>query len=91
MLQDRGLALGVALLSMCIGFGTQAFSQALPPNLPTKEDLARDNNLFLSLARKYLKWDEPAETLKIAEPIRWTLKWALPMLPRSERSGIRDP
>jgi metallo-beta-lactamase class B len=44
----------------------QAFSQELPPNLPTKAQLARDNNLFLSLARKYLKWEEPEEPVRIA-------------------------
>ena len=47
----------------------QAHSQTLPSSLPTKEDLARDNNLFLSLARKALKWDEPADPIKIVGPL----------------------
>lgn len=46
-----------------------ARSQTLPSNPPTKEDLARDNNLFLSLARKALKWDEPAEPVRIVGPL----------------------
>jgi metallo-beta-lactamase class B len=46
-----------------------ANSQTLPPNLPTKEDLAKDNNLFLTLARKALKWDEPTEPVKIVGPL----------------------
>ncbi|UZE48543.1 hypothetical protein ONR75_27780 [Rhodopseudomonas sp. P2A-2r] len=31
--------------------------------------MARDNNLFLSLARKALKWDEPAEPVRIVGPL----------------------
>lgn len=46
-----------------------AVSQALPPNLPTKEQLANDNNLFISLAKKALKWEEPAEPVRIVGPI----------------------
>ena len=46
-----------------------AHSQTASPNLPTKEDLARDNNLFLSLGRKFLKWDEPEEPVRIVGPI----------------------
>jgi len=48
-----------------------ARSQSLPPNLPTKEQLANDNNLFLSLARKALKWDEPTEPVKIVGPLHF--------------------
>src|SRR3569832_858027 len=47
----------------------QATAQTLPPNLPTKEQLANDNGLFLSLARKALKWEEPAEPVRIVGPI----------------------
>jgi metallo-beta-lactamase class B len=46
-----------------------AASQTLPPNLPTKEQLADDNNLFISLAKKALKWEEPAEPVRIVGPI----------------------
>jgi metallo-beta-lactamase class B len=48
-----------------------ANAQTLPPNLPTKEDLAKDNNLFLSLARKVLKWEEPTEPIKIVGPLHF--------------------
>jgi metallo-beta-lactamase class B len=46
-------------------------SQELPagPDLPTQEELANDNNLFLSLARKVLKWEEPVEPAHIVGPI----------------------
>ena len=40
-----------------------------PPTMPTKENLARDNNLFLTLARKALKWDEPADPVRIVGPL----------------------
>jgi metallo-beta-lactamase class B len=46
-----------------------AHAQELPKNLPTKEQLANDNNLFLALARKALKWEDPAEPVHIAGPI----------------------
>jgi metallo-beta-lactamase class B len=35
----------------------QTFGQELPEKLPTKEDLANNNKLFLELASKALKWD----------------------------------
>lgn len=46
-----------------------AMAQELPPNLPTKEQLASDNHLFISLAKKALKWEEPAEPVRIVGPI----------------------
>jgi metallo-beta-lactamase class B len=42
-----------------------------PANLPTKEDLAKDNQLFLSLASKALKWEDPTEPVKIAGPLHY--------------------
>jgi hypothetical protein len=54
------LALADILGTLSAWPSSQAHAQTLP-NLPTKEDLAQDNNLFLSLARKALKWDEPAD------------------------------
>ena len=44
-------------------------AQDLPPNAPTKEQLASDNTLFIGLATKYLKWDEPAEPIRIVGPL----------------------
>jgi metallo-beta-lactamase class B len=46
-----------------------AGGQELPPNAPTKEQLAKDNKLFIELATKYLKWDEPAEPIRIVGPL----------------------
>jgi metallo-beta-lactamase class B len=63
--------MAASLLSAILLFGlpAQSNSQALPPNLPTKEQLANDNNLFIALAKKYLKWEEPAEPVRIVGPI----------------------
>jgi len=40
-----------------------------PPSTPTKEQLANDNKLFISLAKKALKWEEPEEPVRIVGPI----------------------
>ena len=45
----RAAGLSLALL---FGLGAQIHAQNLPPNVPSKEQLAHDNNLFLSFARK---------------------------------------
>jgi metallo-beta-lactamase class B len=59
-------ALLAAVLSAIVA---AAHAQSPPANAPTKEQLANDNNLFLSLAKKVLKWEEPAEPVRIAGPI----------------------
>lgn len=67
----RNAAASFALASL-LGLATPAHSQGLPPELPnrpTKEQLANDNNLFLALAKKVLKWEEPTEPVQIAGPI----------------------
>ena len=66
-----GFKFGGLLLSgaLAIGPATPASSQTLPENLPTQEELAADNNLFLALARKALKWEEPEEPVQIVGPI----------------------
>ncbi len=58
-------AASVALLATAVD------GQELPPgvDLPSQEELANDNNLFLSLARKALRWEEPAEPAHIVGPI----------------------
>jgi metallo-beta-lactamase class B len=62
--------LKMALISSAaIGLAQIGAAQTLPPNLPTKEQLAKDNDLFLSLARKALKWEEPDEPVRIVGPI----------------------
>jgi metallo-beta-lactamase class B len=60
------LLFGAALIPLA---ATLALSQALPPNLPTKEELASNNNLFLTLARRALKWEEPEEPVRIVGPL----------------------
>ena len=53
-----------SLLVVC----AQAFAQAVPPNL-TKDDLAKNNKLFIELASKALKWDVPTDPVKIVGPL----------------------
>jgi metallo-beta-lactamase class B len=48
--------------------GTQALAQQLPKGV-TPEDLATNNKLFVEVAKKALKWEEPAEPVRIAGPI----------------------
>jgi metallo-beta-lactamase class B len=63
----RAIALaGVALAAMATT-GTRA--QEPTTAVPTKEQLAADNKLFISLASKALHWDEPTEPVKIAGPL----------------------
>ena len=56
-------------LAFVLGLGTLGYGQNLPPNLPNKEQLANDNNLFISFAKKLLHWEEPADPVKIVGPI----------------------
>ena len=56
-------------LLIALGVGTQVHGQNLPPNLPSKEQLANDNNLFIAFAKKALHWEEPAEPVHIVGPI----------------------
>lgn len=62
-------ALACFSVAFALAAPSPARTQTLPPQLPTKEDLAKDNRLFLTLARKALKWDEPAEPIKIVGPL----------------------
>ena len=48
--------------------GTQLASQEVPPGV-TKEDLAKNNKLFIELATKALHWDDPTEPIKILGPL----------------------
>jgi hypothetical protein len=40
----------------------QTFGQELPTKI-TKDDLAKNNKLFIELASKALKWDVPADPI----------------------------
>jgi metallo-beta-lactamase class B len=55
--------------AILLGLAAPGFAQDLPRNLSTREQLANDNNLFLALARKALRWEEPADPVRIAGPL----------------------
>ena len=58
------------LLLLVLGLSGQIiYAQNLPPNLPTKKQLANDNNLFISFAKKGLHWEEPADPVRIVGSI----------------------
>jgi metallo-beta-lactamase class B len=61
-----------AARSVLAGFLAAAAAQAAEQPLPhgiTEEALAKDNTLFLTLAKKALHWEEPAEPIKIVGPL----------------------
>jgi metallo-beta-lactamase class B len=58
---------GFAILTTIVA--SQVLAQTSPPARPTDEQLANDNKLFLSLALKVFKWEEPNKPVKIAGPI----------------------
>jgi metallo-beta-lactamase class B len=61
-----------AMAGLLLAIGGVAIAQDLPPgidDMPTREELAKDNNLFLTFARKALKWDIAAEPVKIVGPL----------------------
>ena len=60
------LKLLVAIL--LLGFALPAAAQTTGEE-PTKEMLAKDNQLFLTLARQALHWDEPTEPFHIVGPL----------------------
>jgi metallo-beta-lactamase class B len=62
------LTLGVVVIA---GAAITRPTAQQPAATPTKEDLAKDNKLFLTLARKALKWDEPTEPSKIVGPLHY--------------------
>lgn len=70
-MKNLRLKLGVLLTCAVMSgiAGTQAFGQESPAKRPTKEDLAKNNKLFIELATKYLHWDEPTEPIRIVGPL----------------------
>jgi metallo-beta-lactamase class B len=54
---------------IALGGALAANAQGLPPKVPTKEELAKDNRLFISLASKQFHWEEPTEPTKIVGPL----------------------
>jgi metallo-beta-lactamase class B len=61
------IVLGVVLGSFLLGAMPVGARQPQPP----KDDTARDPDIFLTLTRKLLKWDVPAEPAKILGPIHF--------------------
>jgi len=68
----KTLRFKVAFLLTCVAIlilvPSQAFGQETD-KLPTKEDLATNNKLFIELASKHLHWDEPADPVHIVGPL----------------------
>lgn len=69
MADMRRAAILLLAISFVFGFASQSLSQTGPEARPTKEQLASDNNLFISLAKKVLKWEEPADPVHIVGPV----------------------
>ena len=63
---SRALLVCCALSAL---FCSLPWAQELPDKLPSKEELANDNKLFITLAGKALKWEEPAEPVHIGGPL----------------------
>src|SRR4030095_13368894 len=63
------LALVVPIAAIALAGVVVIHAQTVPPNVPTREDFAKDNKLFLTTASKALKWEEPADPVKIAGPL----------------------
>jgi hypothetical protein len=58
----------IVVFLLLAGATAEVLAQA-PEARPTKEQLASDNLLFISLAKKALGWEEPAEPLRIVGPL----------------------
>lgn len=65
-LNCRCRSMAVALLLVAGTSGAQGAATA-----PTREQLASDNKLFIELATRQLKWDDPAEPVHIAGPLHF--------------------
>ncbi|SIR53304.1 subclass B3 metallo-beta-lactamase [Bosea sp. TND4EK4] len=59
----------VAASTLLSALAFPATAQTLPQTLPSKEQLANDNKLFVFWANKALKWEEPTEPVGIIGPI----------------------
>lgn len=59
----------VAASTLLSALAFSATAQTLPQTLPSKEQLANDNKLFVFWANKALKWEEPTEPVRIIGPI----------------------
>lgn len=57
------------MLAILLAGSGSASAQQLPLNLPSKQQLARDNKLFVFWASKLMKWEEPTDPVRIVGPI----------------------
>jgi metallo-beta-lactamase class B len=69
MCSTTRLAQHAMIAVIALGSALVVQAQTLPPNVPTKKEPAKNNKLFLELASKYLKWEEPTTPLKIVGPL----------------------
>lgn len=67
-LKGRAIFLLTALAIVAL-LSSHALAQEAPEKLPTKEDLAKNNKLFIELATRYLHWDEPVDPIHIVGPL----------------------
>lgn len=66
---ETRLPILLTLALLMAGPPGESGAQDLPAERPTKEQLANDNNLFLTLARKALKWDVPTDPVHLVGPL----------------------
>lgn len=59
----------VIALTMATSLPAVSHAEDASKKLPTEEELANDNQLFINLARKALKWDEPTEPFRMVGPL----------------------
>jgi metallo-beta-lactamase class B len=59
-----------ALAAVALAFALGPATAQDPPR-PTRDELARDSKLFLTLAGKLMKWEEPTEPVRIAGPVHF--------------------
>ena len=57
--------LPILAVLLAASLALQAGAQCEPPNAPAKEQLANDPKLLLEVAAKKMKWNEPAEPVRI--------------------------
>jgi metallo-beta-lactamase class B len=68
-MRDAGRLVPGGLLLAAAVFASAALAQGAAPGTPTTEQLAKDNRLFLETAAKAMRWDEPADPIRIAGPL----------------------
>ena len=65
---NRSQAAAACLLTLVAAAAGVALARDDPPK-PSRQELAGDTKLFLTLASKTLRWEEPTEPVRIAGPV----------------------